>query len=562
MAIDGTPDSLDALAQMLEALRMTRSRLEKRRLLVGYLQALPDGAFPLAVTYLGGRPFPRGDGRTLSVGGATLDAALRAARPELTDETVTAAWRRHADAGDAAAELWAGVTPADPTSMRLSDVAASFEALHAARGPRAKAALLVGVFRRMNDRAIRAFVKAMLGEARIGVQEQTLEDAVAHATGQAIEAVRAANRHRADLGAVALEARRGRLEPTRFTYFTPVDPMLAQPAADAADAVRRLGTPLWVEDKYDGVRCQLHKASADVRLFSRDRRELTPQFPEVVAAFAAAPGRYVLDGEVLAMEGGRALPFLRLQQRLGRLEPAPDVVAAHPVAFVAFDCLTHEDQGLLDEPLRTRRAMLETLALPPGQPLAPVWTAASAEELDALFVAALARGNEGLMAKQPEAPYASGRRGAQWLKVKRPLDTLDVVVVGAEWGHGKRRAVLSDLTFAVRDEDAGRLVTIGKAYNGLTDVEIRAMTERLLALTVEDHGHYRTVRPEIVLEVAFNHLQQSSRHTSGYALRFPRIVRVRPDRRPETASTLEDVARLATAVAAGADAERDAGEST
>ena len=184
-------------------------------------------------------------------------------------------------------------------------------------------------------------------------------------------------------------------------------------------------------------------------------------------------------------------------------------MAAHPVAFVAFDCLAHEDQGLLDEPLRTRRATLETLALPPGQPLAPVWTAASAEELDALFGAAQARGNEGLMAKQPEAPYASGRRGAQWLKVKRPLDTLDVVVVGAEWGHGKRRAVLSDLTFAVRDEDTGRLVTIGKAYNGLTDVEIRAMTERLLALTVEDHGHYRTVRPEIVLEVAFNHLQRS-----------------------------------------------------
>jgi DNA ligase-1 len=555
-----TPDSLDALAQVLEALRATRARLEKRRLLVDYLQALPDAALPLAVTYLGGRPFPRGDGRTLAVGGATLEAALRAARPELTDEMVTAAWRRHADASDAAAELWAGAAPSDPGPVPLADVAADFEALHAARGPRAKAARLGDAFRRLDARAIRAFVKALLGEARIGVQEQTLEDAVAHATGQPIAAVRAANRHRADLGAVALEARRGRLEPAHVSYFTPVDPMLAQPAADAADAIRRLGTPLWVEDKYDGVRCQLHKVDGEIRLFSRDRRELTPQFPEVVAAFVAAPGRYVLDGEVLAMEAGRALPFLRLQQRLGRLVPTPDVVAAHPVAFVAFDCLVHEDQGLLDEPLRTRRATLEALALPPGQALAPVWTASSAEALDALFEAAQARGNEGLMVKQPEAPYASGRRGAQWLKVKRPLDTLDVVVVGAEWGHGKRRAVLSDLTFAVRDEDTGRLVTIGKAYNGLTDAEIRAMTARLTALTVEDHGHYRTVRPEIVLEVAFNHLQRSTRHTSGYALRFPRIVRVRDDRRPESASTLGDVRRLATAVAAGADVGRDTGE--
>jgi DNA ligase-1 len=539
------PDSLEALAEVLEALRATRSRLEKRRLLVAYLGALPDETLPLAVTYLGGRPFPRGDGRTLSVGGATLDAALRAARPELTDAVVAAAWRRHADAGDAAAELWDGAMLANAPPMRLPDVAACFEALHAARGPRAKTALLADAFRRLSERTIRAFVKAMLGEARIGVQEQTLEDAVAHATGQPLETVRAANRHRADLGAVALDARRGRLEPARFTYFTPVDPMLAQPALDSADAVARLGVPLWVEDKYDGIRCQLHKADAAVRLYSRDRRDLTAQFPEVVAAFAAAPGRYVLDGEVLAMEGGRALPFQRLQQRLGRVEPTPDIVAAHPAALVSFDCLAHEDQALLDRPLRERRAALEALPLPTGQPRAPVWTAASAGELDALFTAAQGRGNEGLMVKQPEAPYASGRRGAQWLKVKRPLETLDVVVVGAEWGHGKRRAVLSDLTFAVRDGTTGRLVTIGKAYNGLTDAEILEMTERLLAITIEDHGHYRTVRPEIVLEVAFNHLQRSSRHTSGYALRFPRIVRTRTDRTPESASTLADVARLA-----------------
>jgi DNA ligase 1 len=553
MAMSEAPDSIETLAEVLEALRATRSRLEKRRLLVAYLAALPDDALPLAVTYLGGRPFPRGDGRALSVGGATLDAALRAAQLELTDETVTAAWRRHADAGDAAAELWAGVTPADGSPMRLADMAMSFEALHAARGPRAKTALLADTFRRLNDRAIRAFVKAMLGEARIGAQEQTLEDAVAHAAGQPLEAVRAANRHRADLGAVALDARRGRLEPARFAYFTPVDPMLAQPAADAADAVQRLGTPLWVEDKYDGIRCQLHKVDARVRLFSRDRRELTAQFPEVVAAFGAAPGRYVLDGEVLAMAEGRALPFQRLQQRLGRIEPTSDVVTAHPVALVAFDCLAHEDQALIDLPLRARRAALEALPLPPGQPLAPVRTATSAEELDALFTAAQGRGNEGLMVKQPEAPYASGRRGAQWLKVKRPLETLDVVVVGAEWGHGKRRTVLSDLTFAVRDDTTGQLVTIGKAYNGLTDAEILTMTEQLLGLTIEDHGHFRTVRPEIVLEVAFNHLQRSARHTSGYALRFPRIVRIRADRTPETASTIADVVRLAATLQTGAD---------
>jgi DNA ligase 1 len=560
MSTLNAPDSLDSLAQVLEALRGTRSRLEKRRLLIEYLRELPDEALPLAVTYLGGRPFPRGDGRALSVGGATLVAALRATRPDLTEETIAAAWRRHADASDVAADLWTSAPPRDPAPLPLTDMAATFEALYAARGARAKTALLAEAFGRLGARAIRAFVKAMLGEARVGVQEQTLEDAVAHATGQSIEAVRTANRHRADLGAVALEARHGQLAPGRFAYFTPIDPMLAQPAADSADAVRRLGAPLWVEDKYDGVRCQLHKVGAEVRLFSRDRRELTGQFPEVVAAFGGAPGRYMLDGEVLALEAGRALLFQRLQQRLGRLEPTPDLLAAHPVAFVAFDCLAHEDQGLLDEPLRKRRAVLEALPLPPGQLRAPVWTASTVEELDALFGAAQDRGNEGLMAKQPESPYASGRRGAQWLKVKRPLETLDVVVVGAEWGHGRRRDVLSDLTFAVRDEASGRLLTIGKAYNGLTDAEIVAMTERLRAITLEDHGHYRAVRPEIVLEVAFNHLQRSTRHTSGYALRFPRIVRVREDRTPETASTLADVERIA-ALLTTAGKEPDSGRS-
>jgi DNA ligase-1 len=547
------PDTLAALAEVLEALRGTRSRLEKRRLLGAYLRALSDAALPLAVTYLGGRPFPRGDGRTLSIGGATLDAALRAARPGLTDAQVFAAWRRHADAGDAAAELWAGGGPAGCAPLGLQDVAVCFEALGQVRGARAKAALLAEAFRRMDAREIRAFVKAMLGEARIGVQEQTLEEAVAHATGQPLPAVRAANRHRADLGRVALDARRGALAPVGFRYFTPVDPMLAQAAAHPEDVVRRLGAPLWVEDKFDGVRCQLHKAGAEVRLYSRDRRELTGQFPEVAAAFARAGGRYVLDGELLAMADGRPLPFLRLQQRLGRRAPSAEVLAAHPAAYVAFDCLARADTPLLDAPLAERRAALEGLTLPAGQSVAPVWTAASAAELEALFRAAQARGNEGLMAKQPGSPYLSGRRGAHWLKLKRPMETLDVVVVGAEWGHGRRRAVLSDLTFAVRDGRRGTLVTIGKAYNGLTDAEIREMTARLQALTLVDHGHYRTVRPEIVLEVAFNHVQRSSRHASGYALRFPRILRVRTDRRPEDASTLDDVARLEAALAGRGD---------
>lgn len=544
--------SLRHLADVLRAAAGTRSRLEKRRILSEYLQSLSITDLPLAVTYLCGRPFPRDDNRTLSVGGAAFGAALLEALPGLSGEALHAAWLRHSDAGDTAAEVWEAFQPAGEP-YTLIQVAELFEALHAAKGPTEKTPLLAAAFRRMDVTSIRAFVKVMLGETRIGAQEGTVEDAVAGAFGCTLEEVRAANRHIADLGSVALQARHGTLAPGGFAYFTPVDPMLAHPAADAAESFRRLGAPLWVEDKYDGVRCQLHKVRETVRLFSRDRKEITRQFPDVAAAFAGGSESYALDGELLATEGERSLPFARLQQRLNRVAPSAAIVAAHPAAMVAFDLLAEEDETLLDAPLRERRARLDRLALPPGQLIAPVWSADTELALEELFAAARARGNEGLMCKDPESPYASGRRGYQWLKVKKPLETLDVVIVGAEWGHGKRRSVLSDYTFAVRDSENDRLVTIGKAYGGLTDAEIAAMTERLMSITVADFGRYRSVNPEVVLEVAFNNIQKSARHRSGYALRFPRIVRIRTDKAPAEINTLEDVARMRDALDGGSD---------
>ncbi|MCI0548394.1 MAG: ATP-dependent DNA ligase [Candidatus Rokubacteria bacterium] len=536
--------SLDAFAGVLSAVQATRARLEKRRILGDYIRALPDDALPLAVTYLSGRPFPRADKRRLSVGWAALEAALHRAWAGLPSGSLEAAWRRHADPSEVAGDLWAEAGRTEGERLSLAEVAEIFAGLAERRGASAKAALLAQAVARMSARGLRAFVKVLLAETRIGVQEGVLEDAVAHATGQPLEAIRAANRHRADLGAVALEARRGALAAPRFAYFTPIDPMLAHPVASAEDAVRRLGQPVWVEDKYDGVRCQLHKAGNEVRLFSRDRHDISGQFPDVTRAFAAGPRRFVLDGELMAAADGRLLPFARLQPRLNRVAPSAEILAAHPVALVAFDLLALEAEVLLDAPLTRRRAALDRVAFPAGHQRAPVASAASAAQIEVLFGAARARGNEGLMCKQPGSAYVSGRRGYQWLKVKRPLETLEVVVVGAEWGHGKRRGMLSDLTFAVRDTSDGTLRTIGKAYNGLTDAEIRAMTERLLASTVATRGGYRAVRPEIVLEVAFNHIQKSARHDSGYALRFPRIVRVREDRSPAEASTLADAARL------------------
>jgi DNA ligase-1 len=306
-----------------------------------------------------------------------------------------------------------------------------------------------------------------------------------------------------------------------------------------------MGDDVWVEDKYDGIRCQLHRRGDRVELYSRDLKNVTRQFPEIATAAAALPRDVVLDGEILAFHERKVMPFQSLQTRLGRVAPDADLMAAVPVIYVAWDLLVEGDDVLLDAPLRERRARLEALGAHDRVALAHLESVHGAAEVDRRFEDARARLNEGLMLKRPDSPYTPGRRGLNWLKLKRPLDTLDVVVVGAEWGHGKRRGVLSDVTFAVRVDGTDDLATIGKAYTGLTDVEIKEMTQLLLDITTADHGHYRTVRPEIVLEVAFDAVQESTRHRSGYALRFPRIARWRHDKPVAEIDTLSRVRELA-----------------
>jgi len=333
-----------------------------------------------------------------------------------------------------------------------------------------------------------------------------------------------------------------------------------------------------VEDKYDGIRAQAHIRKGEARLFSRTRDEITESFPELPPVLATIPGEAILDGEIVAWNSsvagggddehppGRALPFSLLQRRLGRRKVTDRLMEEVPVAYVVFDVLYADGEILLDRTLRERAEILsELLALPRNEPgkgvkgqsslafeaangpaadilRAPIAVAHKPEDLEQLFEQARKRGNEGLMIKDLESSYTPGRRGKSWLKMKRELATLDVVVTAVEYGHGKRIGVLSDYTFAVWDDE--RLVNIGKAYSGLTDVEIAEMTKWFLAHKVSQEGLRLEVEPEIVLEVAFNNMMRSTRHESGYALRFPRILRLRSDKRPEDADTIETVREI------------------
>ena len=533
--------TLAGFAATADAIAATSSKRGKVRLLADHLLQLEPAHLLLATRYFGGRVFAPGDPRTLNVGGAALSRALREVSG-IDDASLVAAYRRHGDAGDATADVLASRAPAHREGVDLRDVDTSFDAIATAVGPRGREAALVDLLRRCSPDEGRYAVKLITGDMRIGLREGLVEEAIAIAFERPPAEVARAVMVLGDLGEVACLVARGD-SVQRPRYFAPMRFMLASPVADAAEAVRRLGEEVWVEDKYDGIRCQLHHRGGRVALYSRDLNDVTDQFPEVGDA-AAHTADVILDGEILAYADGRVLPFHDLQTRLGRRSPSDAARAAVPVIYVAWDLLLEGEESLLDTALRERRRRLESLSLGDGFALAHLEPAIGAAAVDDRFAAARARRNEGLMLKDPDSVYTPGRRGLAWLKLKRPLDTLDVVVVGAEWGHGKRRGVLSDVTFAVRD-DAGDLMTVGKAYTGLTDAEIAEMTALLLDITVEDHGHHRSVRPQVVLEVAFDAVQRSSRHRSGYALRFPRIARWRHDKAVDDIDTLERVAALA-----------------
>jgi len=530
-------------AECAERIAATTSKLEKTRLLAEYLQSLDETRVGVAARFFSGLVFPTWDMRVLSLGGAALWGVLTAIS-SASSEQMSAAWARHGDAGGAAHDMLLDVCAGAP-GVDILDVVHTFEAIASASNAAERAAVLEDLLRRCTPLEAKYVVKLITGEMRIGLREGLVEDAIAAAFARDKAAVSRADMVIGDLGEVALLAKQDRLAEAAPRLFAPMRFMLATAVADAAEVVARMGDEVWVEDKYDGVRCQVHRDAGHVMLFSRDLKDITAQFPEVAEAAAALPGIVLLDGEVLAFRDGRVMPFAALQTRLGRKQPSLSVLQQVPVIFVAWDLLYLDGESLLDEPLRERRKRLDALQLGGALATAHQEHAHGAAAVDLLFDNARDRLNEGLIAKDPGSPYTPGRRGMSWLKLKKPLDTLDVVVTGAELGHGRRRDVLSDVTFSVRVDDSDELVPIGKAYTGLTDAEIVEMTELLTSITVSEHGRYRAVVPQIVLEVAFDRVQPSARHRSGYALRFPRIARWRHDKSPRDIDTLSRVAALA-----------------
>jgi DNA ligase-1 len=499
---------LAEIAEVSRAVATTSARLAKIGTLAAALRAAGPLEVPIAVAYLSG---------------------------ELPQRQIGVGW----------AALRGGFPPAAAPSLTLSEVDASFTAIGATSGKGSTAArkALVGeLFGRATAAEQQFLVGLLSGELRQGALEGVMTEAVARAASVPVTEVRRAMMLRGSLGAVAAAALGGgsaELREFGLEVGRPVRPMLASSAPGIADALAKAGGEVAVEWKLDGIRIQAHLADGQVRLFTRTLDEITGRLPEVVAALAKLPvASAVLDGELIALrEDGRPLPFQDTAARTASL----DTEAAVPLSVFVFDALHLEGVDLIDLPDGERHAALAR-AVPP-ELLMPRLVTASEPEASEFFADAIAHGHEGVVVKALDAPYAAGRRGAGWIKVK-PRHTLDLVVLAVEWGHGRRHGWLSNLHLGARDPRTGGFVMLGKTFKGLTDELLTWQTERLLAL--EDHRDSWTVyvRPELVVEIAFDGVQRSPRYPGGLALRFARVLRYREDKTAGEADTIDTVRAL------------------
>jgi DNA ligase-1 len=554
-SVDGAP--FRRLAETLEAVSQTTRKLEKVALLAAYFPPLADDDLKTACTFLTGAAFPAGDARRLNMGWSALDEVLR----DLTgadDAALHDAYLRHGDLGAVAEELFTARRRDGPAApLTLARLRAAFERIATAAGKGSRG-LKVSALRELLADAdpleAKYLIKIITSDMRVGLKAGLLEEAIAAAVApgepaggrRALPAVRRANMLISDIGEVAVLARQGRLAEPRLALFHPFHFMLAETIftpEEAFEPLRGRGEHpvLLVEDKYDGIRAQVHKGGGRLAVYSRTLDDVTASFPELVPGLDGLAAQYIIDGEILAWRGEGPIAFSLLQQRLRRKQPGR-LLAQVPVVLFVFDVLHLEGVDLLSRPLRERRDRLAGLRFSGPVRASHATVAEAPDHLARRFREARNRGNEGLVVKRLDSPYAPGRRGRQWMKLKEELATLDVVVVAAEHGHGRRASVLSDVTFAVRDGE--RLATIGKAYSGLTDREIAAMTRWFQEHTARDLGRVKIVEPAIVLEVAFDAVMESDRHDSGFALRFPRIKRWRDDKAAAAINTLQDVRQI------------------
>ena len=545
--------------EMCEKVRQTASKNAKVSAIAEYLITLKDddvktsnggdASLAAAALFMSGTIFPKGSGLALNVGFNTIMRSLSEIT-HLEPKEVQKIYLKHGDIG-ALAEYVVSKRQQSPLmaqQLLLPDLYDQLRKIADATGQgssEAKRKILAGLLMNSSPLEAKYLIKIAGGELRVGVVEGLVELAIAKAFRRDVKAIRQAMLLSGDIAQVALLAKKDALSTAIMKPLTPLSFMLADVMFSAEEIEQYYNKPLICEFKYDGIRVQLHRFGGNVKMFSRKLEDVADSFPEIRSAVSSIPSEFILDGELLAYRADRPLHFQELQKRLRRKAVTDRLMAEIPVVYVPYDIMYLNGQSLIDRPLTERKKLLSQIRF--REPIIDLGyrVVSTAPEIACAFKESRDAGHEGLVVKELESQYYPGKRGRHWTKLKHELDTIDVVIVIAEYGHGKRAGTLSDYTFAVRDEyDSGSLKTIGKAYSGLTDAEIGKMTEKLRSITIRDEGYRLIVRPEIVLEVAFDSIQKSDRHNSGFALRFPRIKYIRTDKTVSDIDTREKVQRI------------------
>ncbi len=518
MSVDAATPFSD-FAQVVSRLAATSKRLEKRRIAAEFVRKLGREEIAPAVLFLTGSIFAETDARALNVGYAMVHNAVALAQK----------------------------LPAPTRPLSLLEVQKQLHAIadvHGADATQRRQALLQQLMARSTPEEREVLVRGLSGEMRIGLNESGMLDALSEASGIPAPDVRNAQMFLGDLGRVAeLALYHGgdAIRAVGVRLLSPVKPMLAEIARDPAEVLVEHGGKTAVEYKMDGARVQIHRLHDEVRVFSRRLSDVTAGLPEIAEVTRAIPAQaLIVEGELLAVDSaGRPLPFQELMRRFRRVHEIEAHRRKMLLELRLFDLLQLDGKLLMDLPYEERFAALEKLV--PKKLLVERRVVTSSEEISTFLTQAIEAGHEGLMAKRLDAPYTAGKRGKNWLKLK-PADTLDVVLLAAEWGHGRRRGSLSNYWLGVRDGDQWQM--IGKTFKGLTDAERLELMQRLLALKVSEEPGVVHVKPELVVEVTYNDVQKSPTYSSGFALRFARVTRIRSDKGPLEADTYQRLKTL------------------
>jgi len=549
------PTNFIALAELCEKLEGMKKRIPMVNLVADFLKSLEPKEVEPAVSMILGKALPKRSQQTLEVSWATLSEIIR--------RITGADWKVFMDAFGKTGDIGAATkivfensgvkrqTSLFERTLTITDVRESFEAIAEATGHGSrekKERLIETLLSSASPLEAKYLVKIVIGEMRTGFHEGLMEQAVSAAFHVPLDIVQRASMVLGDIGSVAViaktEGKEG-LSKVGFKVFRPVRLMLAQMVNDVAEALKEHGGKTAFEHKLDGARVQIHKQGETVKIYSRRLTDVTESLPEIAEAVKnnVKVEEAILEGEVIAVDDeGHPLPFQHLMRRFKRVHEVEDMTEAIPVKLFLFDILYLNGQSLIALPYTQRRQILAENA---GEiPLIKQIITGNVEEAEQFLKEAISAGHEGLMAKKIDSDYVPGIRGKRWLKIKPTLEPLDLVIVAAEYGYGRRREWLSDYYLAARDAETGEFLTVGKTFKGLTDAEIIEMTKRLKELAIKEEPRRVFVVPKIVVEVAYNEIQRSPKYKCGMALRFARITRIRDDKAPEEADTIQRVREI------------------